>query len=577
MSSTPEGTRISPIASPLKYLDNFNVLADPLELINTSAMRWVGLCVVFVLAIGGSQAHAEKVKANQPAKLLAHPGERAKVLLKIKTGQSMTVLAKEGRWVKVRLQGRTGFVPRSKLEMADDGELARNTRRRPFVDGRGTQRGFDSQGGPEDRIGADATESESRADDDEDDRRGKASAKDDDEDDRRGKASAKDDDENDRRGKASRRDEEEDGGRSKKSSRRSGDDAEDGDTKRRAGHGDSEDDDAAVEEPQRATAHVRKKTKIFTERDKSSEVAFTVNPSEVIYPSETKGTWTLVESADGDVGWIPTASLDAAETGRRNGSHRRSIDVTAGLGVAFIQQSMNTVGTTLTGADQVPDVYDLGTAAATIDLGGRVLWPWGEKYLVGGELLLDVAKTLLGGVNYKATTTGLTVMDFHLRGALVYPTTYLNGMSLVARLGFRYRAYLVNDYGDAMKNAAKIPQETLIAPTIGGAVLFPNLTRAIGLEVGLDTILFGSSVTQTAGLEDGATPGMRSIRLSLDGVYHWRNNLDLRASYSLDYASYQFGAPHMGAAMQSIRGHTGTDVSRTDMIHLVSIGIAKGF
>ena len=69
----------------------------------------------------------------------------------------MTLLGEEGRWLKVRVQGRTGFVPRSKVDMPDNAEIARNTRRRPFVDGRGTHRGFDSQRGPDDCVGADAT------------------------------------------------------------------------------------------------------------------------------------------------------------------------------------------------------------------------------------------------------------------------------------------------------------------------------------------------------------------------------------------------------------------------------------
>ena len=46
--------------------------------------------------------------------------------------------------------------PRSKVDMADGDDIARNTRRRPFVDGRSKKRGFGPEEGPEDRIGADA-------------------------------------------------------------------------------------------------------------------------------------------------------------------------------------------------------------------------------------------------------------------------------------------------------------------------------------------------------------------------------------------------------------------------------------
>src|SRR4051812_46190949 len=123
-------------------------------------MNWKAAFVVLVLGVlaWSRPAEAEKVKANQIAKLYSRAGEQSPVILKLKPGQTMTVLAKDGRWIKVRVSGRTGWIPRSKIDMPeDDDEIARNTRRRPFVDGRGTRRGFGGEGGPEDRIGADAT------------------------------------------------------------------------------------------------------------------------------------------------------------------------------------------------------------------------------------------------------------------------------------------------------------------------------------------------------------------------------------------------------------------------------------
>jgi hypothetical protein len=120
-------------------------------------MRVSALILLVVLALAPSRdASAEKVKTNQSTKLFAGPGEQKKVLLKVKSGQNMTLLAQDGRWLKVRVQGRTGYVPRSKVDMADDGDIVRNTRRRPFVDGRSRKRGFGGEGGPDDRIGADA-------------------------------------------------------------------------------------------------------------------------------------------------------------------------------------------------------------------------------------------------------------------------------------------------------------------------------------------------------------------------------------------------------------------------------------
>jgi len=93
-------------------------------------MRVLGIVFALALAATGS-AYAEKVKANQETRVLNHPGEQGKLVVKVKEGQSMTLLSSEGRWLKVRVQGRTGWVPRSKVEMADPDEIARNTRRRP--------------------------------------------------------------------------------------------------------------------------------------------------------------------------------------------------------------------------------------------------------------------------------------------------------------------------------------------------------------------------------------------------------------------------------------------------------------
>ncbi len=112
-----------------------------------------------------SPAWAEKARTNQSTKVYNRAGEHGKVLARVKEGQTVTILAKDGRWIKVRVAGRTGYIPRSKIDIPDD-EISRNTRRRPFVDGRGTKRGFGGEEAPDDRVGADATEDSSGNDDD---------------------------------------------------------------------------------------------------------------------------------------------------------------------------------------------------------------------------------------------------------------------------------------------------------------------------------------------------------------------------------------------------------------------------
>src|SRR5688572_20884930 len=130
-------------------------------------MRVLGLVVLFVVGWGGS-AWAEKAKAKEDAKVYNRAGEQGQVVLKVKDGQVMRIVKKDGRWLKVNVKGRTGWIPRSKVEVIAEEEMARNTRRRPFVDGRSVKRGFGGQGGPDDRVGADAVDGDPKVKDGDD-------------------------------------------------------------------------------------------------------------------------------------------------------------------------------------------------------------------------------------------------------------------------------------------------------------------------------------------------------------------------------------------------------------------------
>ncbi len=134
--------------------DQFDMTSG--DLYYNEGMR-VTSVLVLALALTASVASAEKVKTNQKTRVFSRPGEQSKVITTVKSGQNMTLLAQDGRWLKVRVQGRTGYVPRSKVDMADGDEIVRNTRRRAFVDGRSTHRGFGGES-PDDRVGADAAE-----------------------------------------------------------------------------------------------------------------------------------------------------------------------------------------------------------------------------------------------------------------------------------------------------------------------------------------------------------------------------------------------------------------------------------
>ena len=123
----------------------------------------LALLVLLALLVGEhGSAWAEKAKAKDGAKVFNRAGEQGKVLFKLKEGQVMRVLKEDGRWYKVNVKGRTGWIPRSKVEVVAE-QIARNSRRRPFVDGRGTTRGPGGDSAPDDRIGADAAEPDDEA------------------------------------------------------------------------------------------------------------------------------------------------------------------------------------------------------------------------------------------------------------------------------------------------------------------------------------------------------------------------------------------------------------------------------
>ncbi len=503
-------------------------------LIEYPAMRSQVLLLVLLIGVAAAPGlgHAEKVRTNQSTKIRNRPGEQGKVLVKLKEGQVVTVLAKEGRWLKVRASGRTGYIPRTMVDMPNDEEIARNTRRRPFVDGRGTKRGFGGDDrAPEDRVGADATgETAPSGSDEEDDEGG-------------------DDDENP---VASRR-----GG---------GGDDDDGD--------DGDDEDAEEVEDDRIRARVASKSPLYDDADDESDESYTARPSDTLYVIEEKGKWAFVETEDGDAGWIQLSKLDIQESGG-GGAGKRSITVMGRLGVALLNQSMTAAG----GSTAWPDRYRLGSSAAAVALGGRMLSPYKAKFLVGGELTWDIAKAVPGiafdppDPMVPSSTTGFTRHIVRARAVGGYDFKKKSGMAVFAHLGYHYESFLVANVETLTKNTARLPSEIVKGPSLGLSFALPRLTDKIGLRFHLDSLFVGASLTQTKNLEDGANP--QASRLTVGGLltYRWKPELDIQVAYDLNHGAYKFGA----APMMSQRGHTGTAFARTDLSHTVAVGVAKAF
>lgn len=494
--------------------------------------------VLVVLVLGGIVAwpqlgHAEKVTTNQSTKLYSRAGEQSPVVLSVKSGQKMTLLSKDGRWLKVRVSGRTGWIPRSKVDMPEgDEEIARNTRRRPFVDGRGTKRGFGGEGGPDDRIGADAT-------------------------------GAGEDPKGDGEPKSGPR----------KPAGEADDDVvtvdDDEPTRPKAG-GDDPGDDGAKEAP-RPMAHVSQSTDIYSEPSKESDTSFTAGPKTALYVVESSGKWTLVENDEADAGYVLTSKLDIEEPAEGgSGGRMRVIDARGRIGVTLVKQSLATPGA----MGVLPENYSASSSSFTLALGGTVLYPYKARYWVGGELAYDFDKAI-PGITYMNQAIGFSYHNLNLRAIGGYDLQKKNGMTVYARLGLHYDSFQVSNVADFTKNTAKLPNQIITAPTLGGALAIPRLTKDLGLKVSLDFILVGASVQQTKNLEDGTGPSAKAVFLGGALSYRWKPKMDLQATYDLSYTSLSFdGLP----PATSQRGHMGTATrSGSDFNNALSVGIAYAF
>ena len=577
-------------------------------------MSAVVLCVV--LGVSG-HAFADKVRTNQEAKLFAKPGEQEKVILKLKEGQAMTLLSEDGRWIKVRVQGRTGYVTRTKVDMPEGAQIARNTRRRPFVDGRGTKRGFGGEEGPGDRVGADAVGDNVQKPDDDDADKGdkdKADKGDKDKADKGKKPKAKpvdDDDEEDvkvdkgkkpvakpaaKGAKPKADDDDDDDTKADKGKKpaakpaakpttkgkdddiKASDDDDDDDSADAKGSkgdkgdkGDDKSDDKADDksDDDRKVAHVSEKSSVYNDPTAESDESFVAKPADVLYPDEVKGKWTFVSSEEGDAGWIESSKLDVGGGG--GGMTTRVIDLTARLGLTFISQSLASAGGTGTF-----DKYTDSTSTAGITLGGTILYPYKKKYVLGADLQYMYGSTLSTvGVQLPMTagmqTSGFALTDFKLRGMAGYDFHKSNGMVFYGLLGVRYEAIQIHDFNDMTKNTALMPSESYAGMTLGLALAIPRLTDKIGAAIGIDAELIDLGVSQTKNLQDGASPSASAYLIGAVFNYRWRPEYDFRLSYDLVLTSYDFGAP----VMTSARAHTGTDTTRSDMFNTLMFGIVR--
>ncbi len=483
----------------------------------------VGLFMVLVAPL----ASAERVKTTQSTKVMKRPGEKSAVVTRVKAGRTLTVIAKQDRWYKVRVNGRTGWVSRSTVKSASAREVPRNTRRRPFVDGRSTRRGWGGEA-PDDRVGGDAIE-----DDEEVAAKPKKKAK-------KKARPVRDDDEEDFE------DEDEDD----------------------AGSDECEDDDceeeAAPEEPKERVAFVSAtRVKLLSKPSKKGKSRGKAKKGARVVVLEEKKGWLLVENSGGDSGWVRASDLE--EPGARK---KRTFQLDARIGFERLAQNFRT-----TGADQTSELraYDIQAAAAAINLRADMVQKYKANYLIGAEVRADLGKSA-PGIRYETVDIPYTTYDIDVRALAGYDFHHKTGAAAFGHLGYHYGMFQVANVGDFAKNLARLPSETVAGPTIGVGAEMPRITDKVGARIAADYLVLGKRV-QTVGLEDGAISDVTSLWAGATVSYRWKKSMNLDVAYGYDYSKTVW----TGSATGSMRGHNATAAARKDVTHALTIGIAKTF
>jgi uncharacterized protein YgiM (DUF1202 family) len=517
------------------------------------------------------------VRTTHTTKILKRPGEQSPVVIRVSAGHEMEVLEEQGRWLKVKVEGHEGWVTRTSVESTTEArEVQRNTRHRPFVDGRSLRRGW-SGDAPDDRVGEDATGGDDSADD-------RASAKDSDGDDDGDAPKPKKKAPPPAKVKA-RHDADSDDGDSddevaakpkakkhakKHVSKHADDDADDdGDKPKKHGDDEADGDDAADQaekEPEKKMMTVTAdETDLRAKPSKHAKSTLTVGKGDrlAFVDQSDDGKWVQVENEDGDSGWIRAKDIQA------DGHAAREIRTDARLGFSSIGETFKSDGT-----GNLAN-YTMGSAAVALALGGSADWKYGESYRIGAELTY-VGSKATPGIRYTDGTTttdiGFTTHDIDARLRAGYDMHSEKGTVVWAHLGYHYGMFSIDNVGDLTKNLAHLPSEILSGPTVGFGLDMPKLGEKIGMRAAAD-LLYPGTRTQTKGLEDGASSKAMAAYLTALVSYQWKSDLTLDAGYRLDYATTDWS----GAATASMRGTNSTTASRTDLTHVLTIGLAKSF
>jgi SH3-like domain-containing protein len=343
------------------------------------------------------------------------------------------------------------------------------------------------------------------------------------------------------------------------------------------------------------------RVKAFKEPSEDEDIAFlATQDQELMVVGYHRPNWMYVQTLDGKLGWIrkdtvrekgtlarvrddffdeprtqegdgsTAAGSEAGVSGRREDAQVASLLPPEGPSRTRIRLGMALGGALLGRSFVASNVgqanYEASSTALVTTLAGDL------RYQLAGawHLAIDGNFSMLAGL------AGFTYEPASGGNAIEVGNYVQHRTEASAKLGYdeRWSAYLragglveifyVND----LLNAAALPRERLISPTVG---LQLGVQAGSRLELGLrsDVLLLGA-LAQTRGREDGQFDGLFALMAQADAAYALMEKVALQASFRLDRVSPSWVGSSVRAA--GVQG-----ASRTDQILRFLVGVQARF
>lgn len=283
------------------------------------------------------------------------------------------------------------------------------------------------------------------------------------------------------------------------------------------------------------------------------------------------GRWSAARTADGQLGAALGASRVAVDGALPPGLERArddqaprapagSLAVRAELGVGFRALGMALSSNASGGLANY--VLDVDAAAATFDV-DVVMRRAGRMFVAADARAAASASS--PGIDYPGPTAPAGKIPFRTLASDAGVRIGLSArhtFDLALRAGGHYDAFLATN----VKNAGRLPRESLLGATLGARVDIAPARSRFTVTARFDALVLGAR-KQTPGLEDGTASTARALWGGLTMRYALGRHLAV-------FGGYDFGRASTDWSGMSVRQPGATRTRRVDTTQLVQLGIS---